>query len=249
MESSPLFYRYYDTLFAAKDYGREVAAVLRHCAGSPLHNILEIGCGTGSHTLELAKNPGVHVTAVDTDPAMLALAQKKAVQAGKTNIVFAGDGSAVRNMDVCVALFNVVNYICEEEDLHGFFAAIAVSLRLNGVLIFDCWNGTAALLDPPGSKKYEQQCDGLTVRCHLTSQTDADRGIATLNYHLELFAQNGERVQSGNHQLRHRLWTPAQIEAALQAVGLEVETVCLPFRFEQAATAADWKIMFVCRKR
>ena len=252
MDSSQLFYRYYDTLFSAKDYAGEVDAVFRHCTSyplQPLEHILEIGCGTGSHTVEIARDPRVQVTAVDVDPEMLALAQTKAEQASKKNVSFATSCSASRNVDLCVALFNVVNYICGDESLHTFFEDIMSSLRSGGIFIFDCWNGTAALLDPPGSKAYEQEdCEGQKVSCHLTSQTDLVKKITVLNYQLDLFDQSGKKIESGNYQLEQRLWTPLQVKAALQKAGFEVVTVCIPFEFEQAANDSDWKIMFVCRK-
>lgn len=251
MDSRHLFYRYYDSLFAAKDYSGEVEAVINHCASyplQPLEHILEIGCGTGNHTLKLAQMPGVRVSAVDVDPEMLALAQMKAEQAFKTNISFAPSMSRVRNVDLCVALFNVVNYICDDESLGLFFGNIAKSLRLQGLLIFDCWNGTAVLLDPPGSKTYEQRCDGQKVCCHLTSQTDVIKKMTTMNYQLDLFDRSGKKLESGNYQLDHRLWTPGQLKTTLKEAGLEVLTVCAPFKFEQIATDSDWKIMFVCRK-
>jgi len=251
MSSRHLFYRYYDTLFSAKDYAGEVAAVISYCAGhrlQPLKNILEVGCGTGNHTLELASNPCVHVTAVDVDTEMLALAQAKVNLAGKTNITFASGISKARNIDLSVALFNVVNYICEDESLREFFADIAKCLRVDGLFMFDCWNGTAALLDPPGSKNYEQQCDGQKVSCHLTSQTDITRKITTLNYQLDLFDTSDKKIESVDYQIEHKLWTPGQIKAALLEAGFEVEFVCIPFKFDLVATDLDWKIMFVCRK-
>jgi SAM-dependent methyltransferase len=251
MHSSDLFYRYYDVLFSSKDYAGEVAAILDHCASyplQPLENVLEIGCGTGGHTLELAKMAGIHVTAIDVDPEMLALAHTKVELAGKTNISFASAIGSAKGIDLTVALFNVVNYLLADESLHEFFADIAASLRPQGMFIFDCWNGTAVLLDPPGSKSYEWQLDGIRVSCHLTSQTDVFRGITTLNYQLDLFDESDKKIESGDYRIEHRLWTPVQIRSALQEAGLEVVKVCIPFQFEQEATEGDWKIMFVCRK-
>lgn len=251
MHSSHLFYRYYDTLFSAKDYAAEVEAIFRHCAGyplQPLENILEVGCGTGNHTLELAKLPSVHVTAVDVDVDMLALARMKAERASLKNVSFTFNVSASDRVDLCVALFNVVNYVCGEESLGKFFADIAATLRSQGLFIFDCWNGTAALLDPPGSKNYEQICGEQKVSCHLTSHTDLVRAITTLNYQLDLFDRSGEKIESGNYRFEHRLWAPVQLKGALQEAGLEVLTVCPPFKFDRVATDSDWKIMFVCRK-
>jgi SAM-dependent methyltransferase len=248
---SPLFYKYYDTLFATKDYAGEVASVLEFCHNyplQPLENVLELGCGTGNHTLELAKESGIRVIAVDTDEAMLALAAEKAAAARKTNITFAAGCQAVRNVDLCVALFNVVNYLCSDEQLHQFFAGIAASLRSQGLLIFDCWNGTAALQDPPGAKSYEQQIDGQKLSCHLTTRTDYVRELAMLDYSLELFAKSGKLIESDHYRIEHRLWTPARIKSALKEGGFDLLTVCIPFKFDIAATDADWKIMFACRK-
>jgi SAM-dependent methyltransferase len=252
MDKRHLFYRYYDVLFSSKNYGAEVSAVVEYCRTSglqPLAHILEIGCGTGNHTLEFAKMSGVHVTAIDTDPQMLALAQSKVALAGTTDVTFASGIGGERNIDLTVALFNVVNYIIGDENLRELFAAIAASLRAQGMFIFDCWNGTAALLDPPGSKSYEQQSGGELVRCRLTSRTDFDRKVTTMDYQLDLLDEAGDKIESGDYLLEHRLWTPGEIKAALGEAGLEVVTVCIPFKFEQAATDIDWKIMFVCRKR
>jgi SAM-dependent methyltransferase len=251
MHSSHLFYTYYDTLFSAKNYAGEIEKVFQLCSSyhlQPLENILEIGCGTGNHTLELARINDIHVTAVDVDSKMLALAQTKADKVHNRNISFISDRSTAKNVDLCVALFNVVNYICVDDGLSNFFTNIAESLRLQGVFIFDCWNGTAALLDPPGSKAYEQYCDGQKVCCYLTSQTDVIKKITILNYQLDLFNQAGNKIESGNHQIEHRLWTPEQIKSALRESGFKVKTVCIPFKFDLAATETDWKIMFVCRK-
>jgi len=248
---NPLFYKYYDTLFATKDYAGEVAAVLEFCHKyplQPLENILELGCGTGNHTLELAKDAGVQVTAVDNDDAMLALAAEKAAVARRINITFAAGCQTAKNTDLCVALFNVVNYLCTDEQLQQFFAGVAASLRSQGLFIFDCWNGTAALQDPPGAKSYEQQIDGQKLSCHLTTKTDFARETAILNYSLKLFAKSGKLIESDHYRIEHRLWTPARIKAALKEAGLDLLLVCIPFRFDMAASDVDWKIMFACRK-
>lgn len=248
MDNSHLFYRYYDTLFAAKDYAGEVAAVMRYCADRPVAKILEIGCGTGNHTLELAGYGEVSVNAVDIDAEMLSLAKIKADKACKVNIAFSSVVNTCEKMDLCVALFNVVNYVCPDGGLEAFFVDIAKSLRDRGVFIFDCWNGAAALLDPPGSKYYEQYCGDRRISCHLTSHTDIALRMTTLNYQLDLYDKNGDRIQSGDYQIKHRLWTPDEIRNGLLEAGFAIETVCTPFRFGSAAAETDWKIMFACRK-
>ncbi|NVN99756.1 MAG: class I SAM-dependent methyltransferase [Geobacteraceae bacterium] len=251
MPSPSLFYRYYDTLFSSKGYAGEITAILGDCSmrGLPdLAKILEVGCGTGNHTEQLAKLTGAQVLAVDTDPEMLALARMKAKQFIDADVTFASVCTPSYGADLAVALFNVVNYLCEGAALERFFTEIASSLHPQGLFFFDCWNGIAALRDPPGSKSYVESCSDGSIVCHLTSQTDALQKITTMNYRLELQDKAGKTIVTDDYPLRHRLWTPDELKAALAGAGFSVEVICLPFKFDQAASGDDWKIMFICRK-
>ena len=63
---------YYNLLYADKDYAGETAFVLgllRRDGRNP-QTLLDLGCGTGRHALEMAKH-GVAVTGVDLSPTML----------------------------------------------------------------------------------------------------------------------------------------------------------------------------------
>ncbi|MFH2099751.1 MAG: methyltransferase domain-containing protein, partial [Pseudomonadota bacterium] len=53
--------------------GRRVLTVdFSRLALAPGSRVLDVGCGTGRHSWEAAKLPGVHVTAADRDPERLA---------------------------------------------------------------------------------------------------------------------------------------------------------------------------------
>ena len=62
-------------------WDRVFALVQGGCPGSRRLDALDIGCGTGFLSLELAQR-GHRVTGIDFAPAMLALARRKAMQAG-----------------------------------------------------------------------------------------------------------------------------------------------------------------------
>lgn len=79
----------YDATFTARRLGRWLRDAVRAEIG-PLfgdgERVLELGCGTGEDALWLARR-GVHVTATDASPAMLALARRKAEEAGVGRLV------------------------------------------------------------------------------------------------------------------------------------------------------------------
>ena len=247
------FYKYYDLLFASKDYRRETTAVFQiyqRYQKTPLRHILEIGCGTGNHTTELARKKGVSVTAIDYDRHMISLAKKKFQTHGLKNIELSlarVERMPEKNFNLIVALFNVVTYLEDGKSLRSFFKAAASHLDSQGIFIFDCWNGLAARIDPPRNKTYQCRRGKTQIVCELTSKTNFRRQQTRLSYHLDIFAGN-KKIESGAFSFHQTLWTPNQIQSALQKAGLKILRICVPFQFHRTATKKDWKIMFICKK-
>ncbi len=70
---------YYDLLHEDVDYAGECRLLERVCArflSRPPASVLDLGCGTGSHALLLAKR-GHQVTGIDASPGMLRVARAK----------------------------------------------------------------------------------------------------------------------------------------------------------------------------
>ena len=68
----------YDVIYSKKNYKAEtkfISQIIKKFH-SPNVNILDIGCGTGEHTLELLKR-GYRVTGIDLSNEMLKIAKKK----------------------------------------------------------------------------------------------------------------------------------------------------------------------------
>lgn len=248
----PLFHECYDRLFASKNYADEVRsalAIARSALGHEPTRILEIGCGTGNHTLELAR-AGAQVLAVDIDPLMAIRARAKLL--GHPSLRARVLHSRVESLedsgfDLACALFHVVTYLRSDAELESFFASVRQRLVSGGVFLFDFWNGVAAFRDPPGEKRFEWSGDEETVRCQLTSETDFMAQVTRLSYEIELTRTDETGARRETHRLDQTLWTPMQIRSALSRSGLQ-ELFCAPSSDpSRAATESDWKILFGAR--
>lgn len=104
-----------------------------------IKNVFDLGCGTGSLSIELAKK-GFNVTGIDSSCEMLALASRKSISSG-LDILFL-------NQDICnfilpdkadaiVSTLDCFNYILSEHDLGKTFRLSYDHLEYGGIFAFD----------------------------------------------------------------------------------------------------------------
>jgi len=103
---------------------------------------LDVGCGTGATTVRLARL-GIHVTLLDSSPAMLDIAQRKAQEAGVTDKVVLqhGDAAQLANLfhtaafDV-ILCHNILEY-CDDPSavLRGAARALRDSSAILSILV------------------------------------------------------------------------------------------------------------------
>jgi 2-polyprenyl-3-methyl-5-hydroxy-6-metoxy-1,4-benzoquinol methylase len=253
MPTNHLFYEYYDTLYADKNYKEEtdyLFSIAELYLTKPPEKILEIGCGTGNHTLEIAKH-GLPVTAIDIDHSMAEIAKIKIKKTGlnyvkveQTEIEKLKD----KGFDIALAMFNVITYIQDLKSLLSFFIGIHQRLDKDGLFIFDCWNGSAALLDPPKNKTIAKKTRSEDISCKIVSDTNFLEQKTTLNYYINVRSILDNTQRSDLFTFAQTLWTPLQIWYNLKKSGFEIIKCSKLFNIEEQATPTDWKIMFVCQK-
>jgi len=139
----------YDLLYQDKDYESEVDFIEKFLKENGIDNskkIIELGCGTGNYLRVLLKR-GYDLTGMDISNEMLDIARRKC-----NCKVFQGDISNFsmnEKFDVCLAMFDVLGYVNENEKLLKTLDNIKKILNKNGLLIFQVWNGLGVLYDKP----------------------------------------------------------------------------------------------------
>ncbi len=106
--------------------------------------VLDIGCGAGATSIEIARrtDAGGSVVGVDLSPQLLALARSRAEQAGlAVEFIEADAGSATLGapFDVAFSRFGVMFFEAPTQA----FAHIRTGMRDGGRLVFACWRPLA----------------------------------------------------------------------------------------------------------
>jgi SAM-dependent methyltransferase len=115
-------------------------ALMAFASPAPGMAILDVGCGTGTTSMALARiaGPKGEVTGVDISRPMLGLARQRAGQAG-LKIDFAEADAATQPFapehDLIFSRFGVMFF----DDPTGAFANIKTALKAGGRLAFVCW--------------------------------------------------------------------------------------------------------------
>jgi SAM-dependent methyltransferase len=123
---------------------RTLAAVLpsllAFAAPKPGSKVIDVGCGCGATTIELAKlvGPSGHVTGIDISAPMLARAKERLTEFGNATVLL-GDAAALplanMNAELVTSRFGVMFF----GDPVAAFTNIRTGLARGGRLRFVCW--------------------------------------------------------------------------------------------------------------
>jgi len=216
--------QWYETLFEnfANSYEKEVFTLgtlkeVDFIEQELLHEkskrILDIGCGTGRHSIELARR-GYNVTGFDLSDDQLARARENAVKAGVSIEFFKQDARSFNFNEK----YNAAIMLCEgsfplmETDEMNFaiLQNIFKSLKPGGKLIFTTLNGLFPLFHSVKDFMDANMTNGSTTALSFDLMTFRDYSEYTIN------------DDNGNPRILHcneRYYVPSEITWLLKSIG------------------------------
>lgn len=159
MEVFQDYANYYNAFYQDKDYmaeSRQVDTLLKRY-GSSIGKIINYGCGTGRHDIELAKI-GYQCTGIDVSSLMIDIAKDNSEKEKKKIDFFVAD---IRNFqpkeqyDAVISLFHVMSYQNKNQDILSAFQSARRALNPGGLFLFDIWYGPGVLSDKPSLRVKE----------------------------------------------------------------------------------------------
>jgi SAM-dependent methyltransferase len=135
MYSSYAFY--YDQFYSKKNYIKEGLFLHKILSDNSVKNILDVGCGTGTHMLSL-ENQGYVCAGLDLNSEMLNIARKKVK--GSLALADMRNFELTEKFDSIICMFAVFNHNLSEEDALSTLINIKNHLKKDGLLIIDLYN-------------------------------------------------------------------------------------------------------------
>lgn len=210
-------------------------------------SVLELGCGTGSMTLELAKRK-YDITAIDISTEMLSVADFRIREARLQNVTFVeGDMcsfSLYGTVDAVVCCLDGINHLTRRDDLDSCFALVSRFLNPGGVFVFDL-NTPYKFKTTYADRDYILEDDGIMCcwRNRLSKSGDV------VDFCLSVYREDESGLWHREDGIeRERAYGKVAIKNALCRAGMEITDISSGYNFEEITPETDrWYI--VARKK
>ncbi len=217
-------------------------------SGDKSKRILDVGCGTGRHAIELAKR-GYNVTGIDLSESMLKRATEKAEAAGVTVTFRKGDARALRfeeEFDLLIMFCGGAFPLMETDEMnYQILFNAAKSLKAGGKLIFTTLNGLFPLFHSVRDFMESHEKEGASSNSALTFD------LLTFREHsrTRFTDDSGETKELDCNE---RYYVPSEITWLLKSIGfgtVEIFGAKLgKFSRADALTTEDFEMLVVAEK-
>ncbi len=240
----------YDKINAELDYSAWadfIEEIIRreYREGTP-ELVLDLGCGTGKMTLELARR-GYDMTGVDISPEMLDIARGEAEREGIADRILwlcqdMRSFELYGTVDVAVSCLDSINHLTGIKELSDCLSLVHNYLVPDGLFIFDI-NGKYKFESIYGTSTYAMEEDGAVC----IWQNYYNPRTCLCDFYITIFKEEHDgRYSRYDDEQRERMYTLRSIKTHLAAAGFELVGAYSDFDFTEGGDG-DERIYLVAR--
>ena len=211
--------------------------------------VLDLGCGTGKMTLELARR-GYDMTGVDVSCEMLDVAQSEARALGFDGKILwllqdMREFELYGTVDAVVSTLDCVNHLTTKNDLEKTLSLVHNYLIPDGLFVFDI-NGKGKFERVYANNSYVYETDGSLC----VWQNYYNKKTKICDFYISVFSENEDGSYSRFDEVhREKMYTVRSIKSSLEKCNFEFLGAFKSFEFENASDD-DERIYIVakCKK-
>ena len=214
--------------------------------GLPGKTVLDLACGTGSLTRELALR-GYEMIGVDLSPEMLAEAAEKNRDVGEVPPMFLCQPMEKLDLygtiDACVCCLDSVNYVTDPKKLQKAFERVHLFLMPGGLFLFDV--NTPEKLEGLDGQVFLDE----TEEAYCVWRAEYSRRSKICSYFMDIFQLDPETGQwdRGEELHRERAYTIPELTGYLERAGFRDIQVFGDLKLRRPKPG-EGRVFFVARK-
>jgi SAM-dependent methyltransferase len=206
--------------------------------------VLDLGCGTGSFCLEMAKRR-YEMIGVDLSPEMLACARQKCIDANVDVLLLNQDMSRFElygTVDAAVCLLDSVNYITGKRDVKRLFKLVSNYVNPGGIFIFDI-NSPYKFEKVLGNNVFYSVDDSITY----IWQNSYDKRRKICEFDLTFFIEENGYYKRCDEFHVERAYSPEDITKFIRYSGMKLLAMYDDLSLKPPKKSSE-RIFVVCRK-
>ena len=231
---------FYDAINSDVDYTRWAdfieKIIEREYSGRP-ELWLDLGCGTGRMTLELARR-GYDMTGVDLSAEMLNVARERADEEGLDVLWLCQNMTEFElygTVDVTLCCLDGINHLTDTASLSKTFALVHNYLSPDGLFIFDV-NGKYKFENIYSDRAYVMEEDGAVC----IWQNSYNEKSKLCDFYITLFKEESDGSYTRyDESEREKMYTCRALKSALSAAGFEFIGAYSDFSFTPASDESE----------
>ena len=183
-------------------------------------DVLDLGCGDGRHSLELARR-GYRVTGLDLSDSLLGRARRRAAEEGLDITFVQGDmrdPPGISAFDLVVNFFTSFGYFQEDGENARVLEAISRSLRPGGRFLMDYLNREFVISTLVAADSRTVEGMEVDQRRWITGDPSAPGGHVRINKHVRIREEGTER----SYDESVRMFTLEELDAMMDQAGLKI---------------------------